>query len=150
MSGRIAVGVDGSEGARAALAWAVDEARLRDATVVAVHAWHLPSMMVPGPFGAAPIVDDETVERVRKAAEEILDRELAAIDASGVQVEPAVVTGSPASALMQTADGADLLVVGTRGHGGFSGLVLGSVSQQVSHHAPCPVVIVPHSAAGDR
>ena len=57
-------------------------------------------------------------------------------------VEPAVRRGSPGAALVERAKGADLVVVGTRGHGGFTGLMLGSVSHQVTHHAPCPVVIV--------
>lgn len=62
----------------------------------------------------------------------------------GVEVEQSVLEGTPAQVLVEAAQGADLLVVGTRGHGGFTGLLLGSVSQQAAHHAPCPVVIVPH------
>ena len=62
-------------------------------------------------------------------------------------MEPIVPSASPANALLDIARGAELLVVGTRGHGGFAGLLLGSVSQQVSHHAPCPVVIVPGPAS---
>lgn len=143
MSGRIVVGVDGSTGARAALEWALDEARLRGASLEAVHAWQSPTLVVAGPFGAPPLADEDTTERVRKAAEHLLEKELQAVDTSGVKVEPIVPGASPANALLDIARGADLLVVGTRGHGGFVGLLLGSVSQQVSHHAPCPVVIVP-------
>lgn len=143
MSGRIVVGVDGSDGARAALAWALDEARLRRASVDLVHAWHAPAPVVPGPYGAAPAVDDEMADSARVAAEKVLEHQLQAADTAGVEVEPLLPSASASDALIDIARGADLLVVGTRGRGGFAGLLLGSVSQQISHHAPCPVVIVP-------
>lgn len=143
MSGRIVVGVDGSNGARAALAWALDEARLRGAAVDVVHAWHAPAPVVPGPYGASRPADDEVADSTRVAAEQVLEHQLQAADTNGVQIEPLLPSASPSDALLDIARGADLLVVGTRGRGGFAGLLLGSVSQQVSHHAPCPVVIVP-------
>jgi nucleotide-binding universal stress UspA family protein len=65
--------------------------------------------------------------------------------AGDVAIEGRAMEGPAATVLIESARGADLLVLGTRGHGGFSGLLLGSVSQQVSHHAPCPLVLVPHS-----
>ena len=149
MSRRIVVGVDGSEGARVALEWALDEARLRGASVDAVHAWHSPSPVVPGRFGARPMTDEDAIDHARTAAEHVLEKELQAVDTSGVEIEPIVPDASPANALLDIARRAELLVVGTRGHGGFAGLLLGSVSQQVSHHAPCPVVVVPRAGVSE-
>jgi nucleotide-binding universal stress UspA family protein len=143
VSGRIVVGVDGSTGARAALTWALDEARLRGAALDVVYAWHAPTAVVSGPYGASP-VDESGTESARKAAELVLERQLQAVDTQGVEVESLLPSAGPTEALVDIAKDADLLVVGTRGRGGFTGLLLGSVSQQVSHHAPCPVVIVPH------
>jgi nucleotide-binding universal stress UspA family protein len=144
VSGRIVVGVDGSEGARSALEWAVGEARLRGASLRAVHAWHLPPLVSGvGMFEPPATLDADTLERVENGATQLLEQELAAVDTSGVEVERIVEPRNPADGLLEAARDADLLVVGTRGHGGFTGLLLGSVSQQVSHHAPCPVVIVP-------
>jgi nucleotide-binding universal stress UspA family protein len=141
---RIVVGVDGSDGARRALEWAVNEARLRGARLIAIHTWHIPPLTAGvGPLDPPMTLDADTLERVETAAEELLERELAALDTSGIEVEKRSEPSNPADALLAAAGDADLLVVGTRGHGGFSGLLLGSVSQQVSHHAPCPVVIVP-------
>jgi nucleotide-binding universal stress UspA family protein len=143
---RIVVGVDGSPGSRAALAWALDEARLRGAALDVVHAWHAPAPVVPGPYGAAPHVDEDVTEPVRRNAEQVLEHQLQAVDTTGVEVEALLPSASAAEALVEIARDADLLVVGTRGRGGFKGLLLGSVSQQVTHHASCPVVIVPHPA----
>jgi nucleotide-binding universal stress UspA family protein len=144
MRDRIVVGVDGSEGARVALEWAVEEARLRGAPLVAVHTWQVPPFgMVAGPFDAPSTLDPELMERVEAGAKQLLERELDAVDTSGIDVEKLVEPRNPADALLDAARDAGLLVVGTRGHGGFKGLLLGSVSQQASHHAPCPVVIVP-------
>ena len=84
MSGRIVVGVDGSRGARAALEWAIVEARLRGASLEAVHAWRSPAVVIAGPFGAPPVADDDTTERARKAAEHLLEKELQAVDTGGV------------------------------------------------------------------
>lgn len=136
---RIVVGLDGSEAASAALAFAVTEARLRGAQVDAVIAWHEPYVApTMTPVVADPAVFEESAERV-------LDRALEGIDQSAepVKVERRVVHGAAASVLLEAAEGASLLVVGSRGRGGFAGLLLGSVSQQVVHHATCPVVIIP-------
>lgn len=137
---RIVVGVDTSDGARRALEWAVQEGALRGATVEAVHVWQIPAFAAT-PFGTAPIDTGAFEVGAQKQFEQVID----AVDAAAL-VAPIVrtfVAGHPASKLLDAADNADLLVVGTRGHGGFSGLLLGSTSQQVAHHAPCPVVIVP-------
>ena len=138
----IVVGVDGSEESKAALRWAVAEARLRDANVRAVYAWSLPH--VAG--GVGPLIVPDT-EVLRRDGERVLDAAIAEVGTEGVDVERASIEGSPARALVEAAEGADLLVVGSRGHGGFVGLLLGSVSQQVAHHALCPVVIVRARAA---
>lgn len=136
---RIVVGVDGSETARAALHWALDEARLRSAAVDVVHAWQMPYVS-SFPY---PMVDVLSGEFEREARQ-VLDRMVGGADTSGVPaVEPLLVCDGAARALLDTAKGAELLVVGSRGRGGFTGLLLGSVSQHVVHHASCPVVVVP-------
>lgn len=138
---RIVVGVDGSEAARDALRWAVAEARLRGARLQVVHAWQFP-YVGPTPFGGMVINEGD----LETSAQAELDHAVEGVDLTGM-AEPAelvVVNRTPATALVEAAQGADLLVVGTRGRGGFAGLLLGSVSQQVAHHAPCPVVIIPH------
>jgi nucleotide-binding universal stress UspA family protein len=138
---RIVVGVDGSEPSKAALAWAADEARLRSDHVLAVLAW-TPPMIAAGPWpGMVPIpapADDE--QDAKAALAELVDDVLDHIPK--VEVEQRVVHGPPAQALIDAARDAQLLVVGSRGHGGFAGLLLGSVSQQCAQHAACPVVIV--------
>jgi nucleotide-binding universal stress UspA family protein len=137
--GLIVVGVDGSEESKAALRWAVEEARLRGAAVRVVHAWTARPVLVPG----SPLLAGDW-ELVRKAAEDFAHGCVAdAIDhPNDLEVTVDAVHGVPAVALVQAARGAELLVVGSCGHGGFAGLLLGSVSQQCVHHAPCPVVIV--------
>jgi nucleotide-binding universal stress UspA family protein len=140
MKNRIIVGVDGSAGSRRALQWAADEAAQRGATLVVVHAWHFP----PGAF--APYVPAATTTGVlmEEAAEKLVAEAEASIAMpAGITVHHVVVEGTAATQLLREAAGADLLVVGSRGRGGFTGLLLGSVSQQCAHHAPCPVVIVP-------
>jgi nucleotide-binding universal stress UspA family protein len=137
---KVVVGVDGSEASRHALSWAAEEARLRGARLVVVHAWTVPvAMAAPG---LVPVPLDP--EEWRAEAEQLLEREVdETLGADpGLPVERLAVPGSSAGALVDAAEGADLLVVGSRGHGGFAGLLLGSVSQQCAHHAPCPVVIV--------
>jgi len=91
------------------------------------------------------VLDADVIEDVRRAAEKLVESELAELGSalSGVDVERTVVEGAAAPALIEAAEGADLLVVGSRGRGGFAGLLLGSVGQQCAHHAPCPLVIVP-------
>jgi nucleotide-binding universal stress UspA family protein len=92
----------------------------------------------------APVADgDGMTEAIRNGAEALLAEAVAEATAAGdVTIEQRVVEGPAATALIEAAKGAELLVVGSRGHGGFTGLLLGSVSDQVANHAPCPVVIV--------
>ena len=139
----VVVGVDGSEGSRRALRWAAAEAAARGDALELVHVWEPPQAYAPMGLGAYP-VDPEPIQQ---AAQEQLDGLVAeARDlAPGVEVRGSLVGGAPAQALLEAARTADLLVVGSRGMGGFRSLLLGSVSQQVTHHAPCPVVIVPEA-----
>ena len=137
---RIVVGVDTSEGARRALRWAVAEARARPAELRVVHAWLVP-VMAATPVGTVPFDVTGFEESARAELDTFLAAEL--VDAGDVVVERCVVVGGAAQVLLDAAAGASMLVVGTRGRGGFAGLLLGSVSQQVIHHAPCPVVVVP-------
>lgn len=141
----IVVGIDGSDEARAALRWAVEEARLRDASVRVVHAWSLAPLAAPS-VGAVPAsyLAAQDIEEFEATSRELLDSAVADFigDDRPVRVETELVRGTPARALLEAAEDADLLVVGSRGHGGFAGLLLGSVSQQCAHHAKCPVVIV--------
>jgi nucleotide-binding universal stress UspA family protein len=135
-SGRflVVVGVDGSEQSLAALRWAVDEARLRHGSVRAVTAWHYPP--VPS------TVEDSVSNDSFHAAERLQADALKAVAADGLDIEGILVRDLASSALLDASKDADLLVVGSRGHGGFSGLRLGSISSQVIHHAPCPVLVV--------
>jgi len=139
----IVVGIDGSEGSERALDWAAAEARIRGVPLKLLHAWYPPAALYGG-IGWTGIAGD-VIADFRTLAEKQMDdtctRHAAALD--GLDVERCVVEDLAAQALLQAAAAADLLVVGTRGHGGFTGLLLGSVSQQCAHHAPCPVVIVP-------
>lgn len=143
------VGVDGSAGAGVALRWAAAEARLRNVPLRVVHAWSFGFTGVPGGgYGyqgaTRGVFTGAGAGELRCAAGALLDAAIAevAVDVDGVEIERQVVEGGAAEVLMGAADGADLLVVGSRGHGGFAGLLLGSVSQQCVHRAPCPVVIV--------
>jgi nucleotide-binding universal stress UspA family protein len=136
---RIVVGVDGSDGAKAALHWAMDEAARAGATVEVVGAWDYPVLLT---LPMAPMLP--TPEEMIQATEDQLNNAIAEIgDPGGVPIELHVARGHAAEALLVRAAGADLIVVGRRGLGGFSSLLLGSVSQQVLQHATCPVVVVP-------
>lgn len=148
--GTIVVGVDGSPGSLAALRFALAEARLRDATVVAVHAWVFPLVEGPEPFLLelpGPQVDTlaQVTAAVALQSEERLGRALQEVarEAEGVEVERRVTEGNAAAVLIEASKDAELLVVGSRGLGGFSRLLLGSVSRQCVSHASCPVVVVP-------
>jgi nucleotide-binding universal stress UspA family protein len=139
-AGRIVVGLDGSAGSSRALKFAVAEARVRCCAVDAVLAWHMPAML-----DAAGIPDDFDPQGWAQAT---LEATVAAVASDGVTVDARAVRGQPASVLLDAAKNADLLVVGSRGHGGFVGALLGSVSQHCVAHATCPVVVVPvHQAA---
>jgi nucleotide-binding universal stress UspA family protein len=135
----IVVGVDGSEPSKRALRWAADQAKLTGARLNVVTTWEFPPT-----FGWAPPYppDFDPDRDARKALQETVE-EVLGTDA-GVVVDLTVVEGHPAPVLTETAQGAELLVVGSRGHGAFLGLALGSVSEYAASHAPCPVVVVRH------
>jgi nucleotide-binding universal stress UspA family protein len=135
---QIVVGVDGSDHAKRAVRWAVAEARLRGAGVTAVHAAERPH-----PSASALAPPGPTAEEIAEISRElVLDEILSDVDIDGVTVERVATPGHPAEVLCDLAEDADLLVVGARGLGGFRGLLLGSVTQQVVGHATCPVVVV--------
>lgn len=115
---------------------------MRNARLRAVLAWDAP-VRVFGGVSAAPSEGD--LEAYGRAAHERLDAalETTAAELEGLEVDRSAIHGPPAAVLLDAAHDASLLVLGTRGHGGFVGLMLGSVGQQCTHHAPCPVVIVP-------
>ena len=149
--GLVVVGVDTSEGARVALRFAIGEARLRHAKLRVIHAWQFDSYLGFSGFqGFLPAGAD--LSELRCAAESALDALLDEIapDPDGVVVERRVVEGAPAAVLVEESRNADLLVVGSRGLGGFAGLLLGSVSHQSAQHAACPVVIVRAPDREDR
>ncbi|HUZ26952.1 MAG TPA: universal stress protein [Streptosporangiaceae bacterium] len=139
-AGRIVVGVDGSEPGDAALRWAVRQAELTGASVDAVIVWEYPAALSGYGMGPIPMYDNDFPVVAEKTVTEAISK---AVDpASHVQVRAQVVEGGAALALLNAAEGADLLVVGSRGHGGFAGALLGSVSQHCVHHARCPVVVI--------
>jgi nucleotide-binding universal stress UspA family protein len=135
----IVVGIDGSPASAKALRWAAEEARLRDATVRAVYAWSFPFQSGEIAHLAAQAVLDALQQDAEQSAQTAV-REALGADAD--TVERVVEEASPVQALTTAARDADLLVVGSRGRGGFTGLLLGSVSTQCAQHAPCPVVII--------
>ena len=139
---RIVVGVDGSDGSTKALTWALEDARRRgDAKVEAMHAWE-PPVLVGSPVGTVPPVPVDGP--YDDAAHQLLADVLGGIDTSGVTVEPVVVEGPPGAALCERAADATLLVLGSSGHGAMLDALIGSVSQYCAHHAPCPLVLIPH------
>ena len=144
----IVVGVDGSAGSLHALRFAAEEARLRAARLHVVLAWEFPVSLYAG--AAWPVPNGGTLGDFRSLAEDRLREalDLAAPALEGLEVERSLIEGATVQVLLEAARDAALLVVGTRGHGGFVGLLLGSVSQQVAHHASCPVLIVPEPDAG--
>jgi nucleotide-binding universal stress UspA family protein len=146
MNSHMVVGVDGSPGSISALRWAIDEAEVRGIPldVVLVIPYRAPEGE-PWPLNLTPEYTPQRLEEARQEAALQLEGLLKehGTDHVTVEIRPHVVAGQPARRLMRLAEGADLLVVGSRGLGGFRGLVLGSVSTQCVHHAPCPVVVVP-------
>jgi nucleotide-binding universal stress UspA family protein len=145
--GRIVVGVDGSEASVSALRWAMRAAEMHHAAeqhpweVLVVHAWQVP---MPAMMMAEGLLPPPNIDFKHEAGEVVARLLKEATDGAEPSVPVRVETpNAPAAkALLDAAASADLLVVGSRGHGGFSGLLLGSVSQQCAHHATCPVVIV--------
>jgi nucleotide-binding universal stress UspA family protein len=138
---RIVVGVDGSANSRRALRRAAEEATAHAASLEVVHAWSLLDQPTGSDFD--PHYDEaDAVAQLQELLQEVLHEELDADLLPAVTTR--VVNDLPARAILAAAEGAWLVVVGSRGHGAVKGLVLGSVSQHVVHHSPCPVLIVPN------
>ncbi len=131
----IVVGIDGSDASKHALRWAVGQAELSGAELVALTAWHLPEM-----YGyVSRDYDVDAANMLEGVLKEVLEPPPA------VTVRSRVVEGRAASVLIEASKDADLVVLGTRGRGGFEGMLLGSVSQHTVQHAACPVVVVPRA-----
>ena len=137
------VGVDGSENSVRALRWAAAHAPSRTSTLRVVRAWNIPSN------GGLDMLPGNLDDFRPKAAYDELDDLIAELGPLGVAVEGRVEFGSPSRVLLDACDDADLLVMGTRGHGGFARLLLGSTSHQCATHAPIPVVVVPSTDGAD-
>lgn len=133
----ILVGIDDSANARLALRWALDHSHDGD-EIVALHVWHMPAA---GGFDATFLDPAIFEEGARQTAQDVVADVVT--DAEAERVEIRVVNGHASGALVEQGATADLLVLGSRGRGGFVGLVLGSVTSSVVSHAPCPVVVVP-------
>ncbi|MHB9847855.1 universal stress protein [Streptomyces krungchingensis] len=138
---RIVVGVDGSDSSKRALRWAVRQAELTDGVVEAVTAWDFPQFhgalgWLPPSSSDEAALEGRARKELRETVEEIVGSQ------PTVEVRSDVRYGTPASVLLHAAREADLLVVGSRGLGGFSGLLLGSVAQHCTQHAACPVVVI--------
>jgi nucleotide-binding universal stress UspA family protein len=137
--GRIVVGVDGSESSAHALRWAAEEARARGSGLEVIQAWEANIGVIPPASGSA--------EPFKRQANEILSEAVTSLptDERPANIDSRAVHGKAAAALIDASAGADLLVVGSHGHGGVAGALLGSVSRRVAEHAHCPVVIVRES-----
>ncbi len=140
---RIVVGVDGSPSSRAALSWAIRQAAATGMTVEAFIAWRIPTY-----YGYSLAPDDIDLSDIAGLAARTIGDAVSQLGnaAAQVKITTAVVRGDPAQVLLDAAAGADLLVVGNRGHSVLAEALLGSVSQHCAHHASCPVVIVRNPA----
>ena len=138
VTGRIVVGVDGSVPSKAALAWAIRQAKLTGAIVEAVTAWEYGYPAESGGVDLVAQAEQVAIGAIAELAE----------DARSVRIIPQVLEGNAAEILANESAGAELLVVGSRGHGGFAEMLLGSVGQHCVHHATCPVVVIRDSVNG--
>ncbi|MGO9196179.1 MAG: universal stress protein [Acidimicrobiales bacterium] len=138
-NGRVVVGIDNSAGGRDALRHAAEVARWRHWTLHIVHTWHISYPLAP--YGNdLGVVDKAVAEAAEATVADIVKDVLG--EEHGLDVRVTVAEGPAARILVAASEGADLLVVGSRGRGGFSSLALGSVGQSCVHHAHCPVLIV--------
>jgi nucleotide-binding universal stress UspA family protein len=138
----IVVGVDGSDTSRAALLWAYNEAAHHEAAITVVATWSPPALPMTPPYGSLPAAD--YADQPRAEALALLERFVGDLDerTPAVDVRTSIEEGHPAKVLIERSKEADLLVVGSRGHGGFAGMLLGSVSQHLVAHSECPVTVV--------
>jgi nucleotide-binding universal stress UspA family protein len=140
----VVVGIDGSDRSKAALAWGAHYASLTDAPLVVVAAWRFPTdygWTWPIPEGWSPEADTQAV--ANREVEEVLGPE------PGLAYTVSVVEGHPAEVLTDASARASIVVVGSRGRGQFAGMLLGSVSEHLTAHARCPVVVVRGEAKED-
>ncbi|MFF2079186.1 universal stress protein [Kitasatospora sp. NPDC058162] len=137
---RIVVGVDGSPASEQALRWAVDYAKAVGGTINAITAWEYPAFYG---WGGTAVPTGESLNPEELAGQTLAESVAKVVgEDPGVPISESVMPGNAAGTLLQAAKGAALLVVGSRGLGGFSGVLLGSVSRHLTEHAPCPVVVV--------
>ena len=139
---QIVVGVDGSDSSRAALAWAYDEAAHHSAAITVISTWHPPAMPMTPPYGSIP--PEGYASQPKREALDLLEKLIADLEKRNppVDVRTVIEEGNPAQVLIERSKDADLMVLGSRGHGGFKGMLLGSVSQHLVAHGECPVVVV--------
>ncbi|GAA1436457.1 universal stress protein [Microlunatus lacustris] len=137
----VVVGVDGSEESHHVLAWAAEEARTHGSGLTVLTAWSPPVVLVGPGYAAYPQHAESDFSSAMQSEQ---DAAIEAVLGAGpdLRVNRVLVEGSAAPRLIAASDGADLVVVGSRGHGAFAGMLLGSVSQHVTAHATCPVVVV--------
>jgi nucleotide-binding universal stress UspA family protein len=134
--GKIVVGIDGSAASNDALRWALRQADLTGSPLEVIMTWEWPASL----GWSVPIPDDYDPEiEVRQTVDGAVDAALA--ERPGVTVDRRVVSGHPATVLVEASKGADLLVIGSRGHGEFVGMLLGSVSEFCTTNAHCPVLV---------
>ncbi len=138
---RVVVGLDGSAQAELALHWAIREAKAWDAELVAVTGVPLGAATGALSWLPAAIDQDQVIQDVRAALDVLIDR-VAASEPGTPPIKRKVLEGTGAQLLTEFSGESDLVVVGSRGRGGFAGLLLGSTSQAVLHHAPCPVMVI--------
>jgi nucleotide-binding universal stress UspA family protein len=140
---RIIVGIDGSNGSKSALRWAMTQAGLTGASIEAIATWRDPTLMgYPYGYVPTPIPEDRYAALTKK----VLDATIAEVSAQfdqPVEVHARVLHGPAALMLLEAAADTQMLVVGSRGHGAFAGMLLGSVSQYCVQHLTCPVVVIP-------
>ncbi len=149
--GRIVVGLDGSDSSKDALRWAAAEARLRSGTLEVVCAYQLPTawLGMGDAMGAAvstSVGETDIADYANQTISEVIAEVLG--PEPSIPIERRALPGHPADVLTDASEGADLLVVGSRGHGNFGSVLLGSVGMHCVHHASCPVVVVRGPAPG--
>jgi nucleotide-binding universal stress UspA family protein len=144
----VVVGVDGSKHGEAALRFAAEEAALRGARLRVVHAWQVPPFEFPTDVVASADALPGLMRAMSDEADSVVEAAVATVKhlRPSVTCERKVVEGHAGSAILEEGDGALLIVVGSRGRSDLAGMLLGSVSHQVLHHAACPVTVVPHAA----
>jgi nucleotide-binding universal stress UspA family protein len=143
---RIVVGVDGSACALAALRWSLEEARRRGADLELVTSWHAPYMAEASGYGLIYLSPEELTADARVVQDQALDHlapEVAAAREAGCRIDSRLLEGPPGPVLVTESKGAEMLVVGQRGHAALTRLLLGSVSRHVTAHASCPVMVIP-------